>query len=77
MADAGVGILGGVMAPLSGFSRLAPALWCTLRGYTKDEHRAVLQNFNSVVLSVTFGSNILSGRVRSQNLAQIAVVAGC
>ena len=25
-----VGLLGGVMAPLSGFSGLAPALWCTL-----------------------------------------------
>ena len=34
LADAGVGLLGGVMAPLSGFSGLAPALWCTLRGYT-------------------------------------------
>ena len=28
VADAGVGLLGGVMAPLSGFSGLAPALWC-------------------------------------------------
>ena len=31
---------------VSGFSGLAPALWCTLRGYNKDEHRAVIQNFN-------------------------------
>ena len=53
VADAGVGLLGGVMAPLSGFSGLAPALWCTLRGYNKDEHRAVLQNFNLIVLSAT------------------------
>ena len=50
VADAAVGLLGGVMAPLSGFSGLAPALWCTLRGYTKDAHRAVLQNFNLIVL---------------------------
>jgi uncharacterized membrane protein YfcA len=76
VADAVVGILGGVMAPLSGFSGLAPALWCTLRGYTKDQHRAVLQNFNLIVLSATFMSNVWSGRVRAQNLPQMAVVAG-
>jgi uncharacterized membrane protein YfcA len=75
-ADAGVGVLGGIMAPLSGFSGLAPALWCTLRGYTKDEHRAVIQNFNLIVLSATFGSLVWSGRVRAEMLPQMAVVAG-
>ena len=76
LADAFVGLLGGVMAPLSGFSGLAPALWATLRGYTKDEHRAVLQNFNLVVLSATFLSNIYAGRVRPEHYTGMAVVAG-
>jgi uncharacterized membrane protein YfcA len=76
LADAGVGLLGGVMAPLSGFSGLAPALWCTLRGYTKDEHRAVLQNFNLVVLLATFASFVWTGRARAEHLPQMAVVAG-
>lgn len=76
LADAVVGLLGGVMAPLSGFSGLAPALWCTLRGYTKDEHRAVLQNFNLAVLSATFASAIWSGRVHAGLLPQMGVVAG-
>src|SRR5262245_53984451 len=75
-ADAAVGVLGGVMAPLAGFSGLAPALWCSLRGYTKDEHRSVLQNFNLIVLSATFASNIWSGRLHARNLPQMAVVAG-
>ena len=75
-ADAIVGLLGGVMAPLSGFSGLAPALWATLRGYTKDEHRAVLQNFNLVVLSATFISFVVAGRARAEHLPQMAVVAG-
>ena len=70
------GLLGGVMAPLSGFSGLAPALWATLRGYAKDEHRAVLQNFNLIVLSATFASNVWAGRVRSEHLTGMAVVAG-
>ena len=75
LADAGVGVLGGIMAPLSGFSGLAPALWCTLRGYTKDEHRAVLQNFNLVVLAATMASLVWSGRARVEHLPQMGVVA--
>lgn len=75
-ADAGVGLLGGVMAPLSGFSGLAPALWATLRGYNKDEHRAVLQNFNLLVLSATVATNVYTGRLRSAMWPQMAVVAG-
>jgi uncharacterized membrane protein YfcA len=76
VADAVAGFLGGVMAPVSGFSGLAPALWCTLRGYTKDHHRAILQNFNLIVLSATFASILWSGRADAQNLPQMAVVAG-
>jgi uncharacterized membrane protein YfcA len=76
-ADAVVGLLGGVMAPLSGFSGLAPALWATLRGYNKDEHRAVLQNFNLIVLSATFASSIWGGRIRPAAMwPQMGVVAG-
>ena len=76
VADAAVGFLGGVMAPLSGFSGLAPALWCTLRGYKKDHHRAIMQNFNLIVLSATLASIVWSGRARAQNLPQMAIVAG-
>ncbi len=75
-ADAAAGLVGGVMAPLSGFSGLAPALWCTLRGYTKDAHRAVLQNFNLIVLSATLASLMWSGRVRTQLVPQMLLVAG-
>ena len=75
VADAVVGFVGGVMAPVSGFSGLAPALWCTLRGYTKDHHRAILQNFNLIVLSATFASILWSGRAGARNLPQMAVVA--
>lgn len=64
------------MAPLSGFSGLAPALWATLRGYNKDEHRAVLQNFNLIVLSATLASNVWSGRIKTAMWPQMAVVAG-
>ena len=55
---------------------MAPALWCTLRGYNKDEHRAVLQNFNLIVLSATLATNVWTGRVRGDQWPQMAVVAG-
>lgn len=74
-ADAFVGLLGGLMAPLSGFSGLAPALWATLRGYTKDAHRAVIQNFNLVVLSATLVSFLVTGRVRPELLPRMGMVA--
>jgi uncharacterized membrane protein YfcA len=74
-ADAFVGLLGGIMAPLSGFSGLAPALWATLRGYTKDAHRAVIQNFNLVVLAATMASFVWSGRARAEHVPQMGVVA--
>lgn len=76
VADAIAGLLGGVMAPLSGFSGLAPALWCTVRGYTKDAHRAVMQNFNLIVLGATFGSLIWSGRAHAGLAPRMALVAG-
>ena len=75
VADGFVGLLGGVMAPLSGFSGLAPALWATLRGYTKDAHRAVIQNFNLIVLSATLASNIYLGRVNAELLPRMGMVA--
>lgn len=75
VADAFVGLLGGVMAPLSGFSGLAPALWCSLRGYSKDAHRAVMQNFNLIVLSATMASNIYLGRLHGGVLPRMGLVA--
>ena len=75
-ADAVVGLVGGVMAPLSGFSGLAPALWASLRGYTKDAHRAVLQNFNLAVLAATFATAVYGGRVHRAMFPQMGVVAG-
>jgi uncharacterized protein len=74
LGDALVGVLGGVMALLGGFSGLAPALWCNLRGYTKDAHRAVIQNFNLIVLACTFVSLVVAGRVHADMLPSMGWV---
>ena len=46
VADAAVGLSGGVMGGLGGFTGVLPTLWCTLRGLDKDVQRAIIQNFN-------------------------------
>ena len=41
--DAGVGVLNGVLGGSTGLGGILPAIWCTMRGWTKDEQRAVFQ----------------------------------
>lgn len=62
-ADALVGLAGGVMGGLGGFTGVAPTLWCTLRGMDRDLQRSVVQNFNLAMLSVTMASYVASGAV--------------
>ena len=41
--DAGVGFLNGVLGGATGLGGILPTLWCVLRGWPRDEHRAVSQ----------------------------------
>jgi uncharacterized protein len=75
LGDAAAGLLGGIMALLGGFSGLAPALWCTLRGYDKDDQRAVVQNFNLAVLASTMAYMIYQGKVNQTMLPSMGLVA--
>ncbi len=52
-ADALVGFAGGVMGALSGLSGPLPTLWASVRGWGKDERRAVFQAFNWSVLTLS------------------------
>jgi len=42
-ADAGIGILNGVLGGATGLGGILPTMWCVLRGWPRDEHRAVSQ----------------------------------
>ncbi len=74
-ADALVGGIGGVMGGLGGFTGIAPTLWCTLRGFGRDEQRAIIQNFNLSALLVTMGVYLARGIVTRDMLPMLAVVA--
>lgn len=74
IADAVVGLGGGVLGGLGGFTGTLPTLWCTLRGYERDVQRTVIQNFNLSMLAVTLVVYIASGLITRSMLPMIALV---
>lgn len=73
-ADALAGVAGGAAGALGGFTGPLPTLWCTLRGWDKDTLRGVIQNFNLVMLSVTWASYLATGVLTRAMVPQLAVV---
>ena len=43
IADGGVAVLSGMVGGATGLAGILPTIWSTLRGWTKDEQRAVFQ----------------------------------
>lgn len=74
VADAAIGLAGGVMGGLGGFTGVLPTLWCTLRRYERDVQRTIIQNFNLAMLAVTMASYLASGVVTRSMLPMLAVV---
>ena len=73
--DGAVGLTGGVLGGIGGFAGSVPTLWCTLRGFNKDTQRAVIQNFNLSMLSVTMAIYLATGIVTRDMAPMFAVVA--
>lgn len=74
LADAAVGLAGGMMGGLGGFTGVLPTLWCTLRRYERDVQRTIIQNFNLAMLTVTMISYLATGLVTRPMLPMLAVV---
>ncbi len=45
LADAGIGLIGGFMGGMGGYSGVIPTIWTQFRGWKKDAARAVYQPF--------------------------------
>ncbi|MFT3815575.1 MAG: sulfite exporter TauE/SafE family protein [Acidovorax sp.] len=75
VADGMVGLAGGVMGGIGGFTGTLPTLWCTLRGYERDVQRSIIQNFNLSMLMVTMATYLASGIVTRDMLPMFAIVA--
>ncbi len=74
-ADGLIGVVGGIMGGIGGFAGAVPTLWCTLRGYAKDEQRSVIQNFNLSILAFAMMAHLATGIVTRDMLPYFLVVA--
>lgn len=73
-ADAGAGVVGGVMGGLGGLPGPAPTLWTTLRGWGRDDSRAVIQSFNLAMQTIALVAYVLSGLISADMLRYFALV---
>ena len=53
VADAGVGFINGILAGMTGLAGILVTIWCGLRGWTKDQQRAVFQPTAVVIFVMT------------------------
>ncbi len=72
-ADGIVGFGGGILGGLSGLSGVFPVIWTDIRGWIKEERRAVLQSFNIAILWLALASHVASGLLTRQVVLQAAV----
>ena len=75
VADGGIGLIGGFMGGLGGLNGPAPTLWCALRGWSRDEQRAVFQTFSLCMQSLALTMYATSGLITRQTLLLFAIVA--
>ena len=68
VADTGIGFAGGVLGGLAGLSGPLPILWASVRGWGKDERRALFQIFNWTILTAAFCVQAGSGLVTHETL---------
>jgi len=74
IADAAVGLAGGVLGGLAGLSGVLPTLWAELRGWERDERRAIFQGYNLSILAFAFASQAGAG-LFDERLGRLLLVA--
>ena len=52
-ADAGVGFLNGILGGLTGLAGILTTIWCGIRGWPKDEQRAVFQPIGVAIFAMS------------------------
>jgi uncharacterized protein len=75
IADAAAGLVGGVMGGIGGLSGPAPTLWCSLRHWSRDAQRAVIQSFNLAMHTLTLTVYAVDGAITAETGRMFAVIA--
>ena len=65
-ADGVVGFGGGILGGLTGLSGVFPVIWTDVRGWSKEQRRAVVQFFNLAILLLALVAHALSGMLTRQ-----------
>jgi uncharacterized membrane protein YfcA len=68
VADTGIGFAGGVLGGLAGLSGPVPILWASVRGWGKDERRAVFQIFNWTILTAALCVQAATGLITRETM---------
>lgn len=71
--DVIIGFMSGVLGGAASLSGALPTMWCSMRPWTKQETRAVLQPFNGSVLFLTALMLAITGSYDLQTLGFIAI----
>jgi uncharacterized protein len=53
LADAGVGFANGILGSLTGLAGILTTIWCSLRGWPRDEQRAVFQPIGVAIFAMS------------------------
>ncbi len=72
--DGLVGFAGGILGGIAGLSGVLPIIWASLRGWSKDQRRAIFQGFNLAILSLALVSYAVAGLLDS-NVAKAFLIA--
>ena len=63
LADVIVGFLGGMLGAMAGFPGILVVIWCGVRGWTKDEQRAVFQPAAVALLAMSAAALAATGSI--------------
>jgi uncharacterized membrane protein YfcA len=75
-ADGVVGFIGGAMGGMGGMAGSVPALWVTVRGWTKETQRGTMQAFNIAMHTTTLTSYVIAGKIIThETLGWFAMIA--
>lgn len=73
VADTTIGWIGGVLGGMAAISGPVPTLWTTLRGWSKDEQRGILQGFNIAMHTATLTVYLIAGTIEPAMLGALAL----
>ena len=71
--DSGIGLVGGFLGAVSGLSGALPTMWISMRDWTKEQSRAVLQPYNVVVLGISATLMAMDGVYDAASLKVMAI----